>query len=490
MKEKDKKTMKALFREAGFSPDRSQVDLFEKFYDMLVKYNDEFDLTRLRNFDDIIIKHFVDSIYIGKLAELPSPLLDIGTGAGFPGIPLKIMNPDLHLVLAEPRHKRVRFLHMVIEELGLENTEVYPHLVTDKSFFNVNGVITRALESAAETLERVSHFLPEGGSVIFMKGPGASRDLENMQEQSMDGYSLLKQAPYTLPGTEYDRALLVFKREKSAISRAYHIMKNPEETTGLAITSPDNRRFRELKKLLSADGIRKSGTALVSGKKIVTEILENAAIKVEQIILFDGYREESESLNSYIQDAAGSSRVLILKKSLYNELDPFRTQAPLVVARVPEQPEWDREPGPGCTVLVPFQDPANVGSVIRTAAAFGIKRVVLLREAAHPFHPKAVRSSAGAVFQVRIERGPSITGLSDLASRFTDSFLVLDSGGEDIRSFDFPESFMLLPGIEGPGIPDNLHALRVAVPLHGPVESLNAATAVSIALYEITGRAE
>src|SRR5206468_7230593 len=88
--------------------------------------------------------------------------------------------------------------------------------------------------------------------------------------------------------------------------------------------------------------------------------------------------------------------------------------SPLLQVRVPEIPAFDAEaPWPeGCTLFIPFQDPENVGAVIRSAAAFGVARIVLLREAAHPFHPKAARAAGTALFQVEMEQGPSIRDLN------------------------------------------------------------------------------
>ena len=87
---------------------------------------------------------------------------------------------------------------------------------------------------------------------------------------------------------------------------------------------------------------------------------------------------------------------------------PPGRRSPLLLVRVPEIPEWSADaPWPeGCTLFVPFQDPENVGAVIRSAAAFGVARVVLLREAAHPFHPKAARAAGTALFQVAAGTGP------------------------------------------------------------------------------------
>ena len=482
MKQNQIERMLRFFRKAGLDPDERQIEQFTLLHDLLVTHNEAFDLTRLRSFDDIIMKHFIDSVYFTRFAELPESLVDIGTGPGFPGVPLKIMNPELRLVLAEPKARRVTFLGMVIEELGLDNTEVYPHLVTEKSFFNVDGVITRALESVNGTLSRVNHFLPEGGKVFFMKGPEADTDLNDIDEKNSMDFSLSTDRKYRLPDTTHERRILVFTKTGTKTSRAHHIFKDAAETLGTPITSADNKTFKDLKKLTAPAGMKKAGAMLLSGRKLVAEALADETRKKQQLVLFDGYKETDTDLNDRYEEYASSGRLLILKKSLYNELDLFNTGGPLLVTDMPVMEEWTGPSEPGCYLVVPFQDPQNVGTVIRSAAGFGVSGIILLREAAHPFHPRAVRASSGAVFSAPLFRGPSIREFLEDTGDIR--LVALDRGGSDIRDFTFPETFYLLPGLEGPGLPDELRAEALSIPLSGDIESLNAAMAATLALYE------
>jgi len=156
---KDK--IKKYFHSASIPLTEKQADLFALYYTLINENNDDNDLTRIKGEEQFIIKHFLDSVYICKFVELPESIVDIGTGAGFPGIPLKIMNPSLKLILAEQRKRRCDFLSLALDELGLEGVEIYPHKVTDKSFFDIDGVITRALEDAPDT---------EQGWTFFAKG--------------------------------------------------------------------------------------------------------------------------------------------------------------------------------------------------------------------------------------------------------------------------------------------------------------------------------
>jgi tRNA G18 (ribose-2'-O)-methylase SpoU len=150
------------------------------------------------------------------------------------------------------------------------------------------------------------------------------------------------------------------------------------------------------------------------------------------------------------------------------------------LVKPPAQEPWQPSDGfaPGCTVLVPFQDPENVGAVIRSAVAFGANRVVLLAEAAHPYHPKAVRASGGTVFLAELQSGPPLDRLPD-----DPRIVPISAEGADVATFAFPERFGLLVGVEGPGLPARFRDRALSVPMAGRVESLNAATAAAIVLY-------
>ncbi|OHD70207.1 MAG: 16S rRNA (guanine(527)-N(7))-methyltransferase RsmG [Spirochaetes bacterium RBG_16_49_21] len=479
-----KSQMLDIFNQSGFLLSPRQADQFIIYYDLIVKHNESLDLTRLKSFEDIVVKHFIDSIYITKYLDLPSPLIDIGTGAGFPGIPLKILLPDITLILAEPRKKRALFLETAVRTLELSDVTVYPHMVTDKSFFTVGGVITRALEPIDDTLTRVRHFLSREGRVVLMKGPEADEDLKAVSEENYHSYSLESDREYSLPGTNYSRRIIVYQKISAATRKTYSILKDLSATAGIAITSGQNKKFKNLEKLSSTDGIRKAGTALVSGKKIIKEIIRKGSPPVTELVLYDGYAEHDDVLNAVIGEFELRGSLIVLKKSLFNRLDLFKTRNPLAVVETPEIKEWDRTLGPGCTLLIPFQDPANVGSAIRSAAGFNVRKIIILKQGANPYHPKSIRASAGAVFSVDIMNGPSLYDLGEALKEKASSIIALDAGGEPLPSFDFPERFLLLPGIEGPGLPQELKARSVAVPLAAGVESLNAAAALSIALYE------
>ncbi len=243
--------------------------------------------------------------------------------------------------------------------------------------------------------------------------------------------------------------------------------------TGLAraINSSANSTFKELSSLVISKGIQKNQRAIVSGEKFVHEIIKDHIDRVMAWITMDDTRPP-----------AGLPQWYRLAKPLFAELDVFRTGKPLIIVSAPELALYDeKNPWPlGCTLFIPFQNPDNCGAVIRTAAAFGVERVVLLKEAAHPFHPKSTRAAGPALFKVDLQRGPSINDLS-----FNHMpFVSLSGEGNPLAKFNFPETFALIPGIEGPGVPTHLRSHALSIPIKPDVESLNAATATAIALYE------
>ena len=108
----------------------------------------------------------------------------------------------------------------------------------------------------------------------------------------------------------------------------------------------------------------------------------------------------------------------------------------------------------------------------------GAERVILLKESAHPYHPKAIRAASGMAFTVSLVQGPSIRDLPETAT-----WVTLDTEGESLPAFQWPEDVRLLVGEEGPGLPPLPSGTRLAVPMMDSVESLNAVVAAGMALY-------
>src|SRR3954453_22143905 len=164
-------SLEAILRSCGIALSPAQYDALWNYHRMLREANAELNLTRIHNFENMVLKHYADSLLVLKFEDLPSPLIDMGSGPGLPGIPLKIARPELDMILAEPRGARAEFLNTVCTRLGLERTEVFAGKVGPKFTRTVAGVITRAVASVPETLDRVANCLEVGGRMFFMKGP-------------------------------------------------------------------------------------------------------------------------------------------------------------------------------------------------------------------------------------------------------------------------------------------------------------------------------
>lgn len=240
------------------------------------------------------------------------------------------------------------------------------------------------------------------------------------------------------------------------------------------ITSRSNPAFKSFLTLLSGHGTKKAGMTLISGPKQVREILNEFPDRCEGIILRDQQEVTETGISAEIP-------VYRLNAELFREIDVFGTHQPILLIRCEPPQSWDRkDQPPGCSLFIPFQDPANVGAVIRSAAAFGVARVIFLKEAAYPFHYKSARVAGSALLRVPMLAGPSIHELS----RSKTPIITLSTKGLPIDSFRFPKTFGLLPGLEGPGLPaPPLQWHSLAIPMEPGVESLNAALATGIALY-------
>src|SRR3712207_3841093 len=139
--------LETIMRGCGIDLDPGQYDRLWDYHRLLRAANAELNLTRIHNFENMVLKHYVDSLLVLNFEDLPSPLVDMGSGPGLPGIPLKIARPDVAMVLAEPRGARAEFLRDACGRLGLEGVEVFAGKVGPRFGRRVGGVITRAVAS-------------------------------------------------------------------------------------------------------------------------------------------------------------------------------------------------------------------------------------------------------------------------------------------------------------------------------------------------------
>lgn len=474
-----RQALEATLNGCGISLAPAQLDRLWSYHQFLRAANVRLNLTRIHNFENMVLKHYVDSLLVLNFLDLPSPLIDMGSGPGLPGIPLKIASPETRMILSEPRGARADFLAEVCDRLGLDGVTVYRHKLGPDYPEKVQGVISRAVASIGETLDRVAACLVTGGRMIFMKGPGCDDEIaEARRRQASEPggpFRLAADHAYAIPGTPHRRRLLVYERTGAATSSGAALpaaVESPRPAPCHEISSESNPTFRMFRDLLSGRGIRKHGMALIAGSRIIAEVLARAPERAQAWITDAKGEPDLESVPAWYR----------LTAPLFKELDVAGTNAPLLLVAVPAPADWsDAVPWPeGCTLFIPFQDPENVGAVIRSAAAFGVARVVLLREAAHPFHPRSVRAAGTALFQVPLYSGPSIRELSSDQALL----IALDASGPELGETPFPGTFGLVAGIEGPGLPEHLRGgERRRIAMVPGVESLNAATATAIALY-------
>ena len=163
-----------------------QLNAFETYYDMLIDRNKVMNLTAITEFDEVMDKHFLDSVYLFRSVELKADykLIDIGTGAGFPGIPLKIVFPELKITLLDSLNKRVGFLNDVIDELDLNDIEAIhgraEDIARDKAYCaSYDIAVSRAVANLSTLSEYCLPFVKIGGKFVSYKSGDCADEVDN-----------------------------------------------------------------------------------------------------------------------------------------------------------------------------------------------------------------------------------------------------------------------------------------------------------------------
>lgn len=205
--------------------DDLQCEKFDKYMNLLIEWNKNINLTAITDKDDIILKHFVDSISIHKYISNNDKIIDVGTGAGFPGIPLKIYNDTLDVTLLDSLNKRVIFLNNVIDELRLSKIKAI-HGRAEEVARNVDyrekydKAVSRAVANLSTLLEYVLPFIKVGGEFICMKGPNIREELKNAKIALKElGGEIKKIDNFKLGNSENERNILVIKKIKKINSK-------------------------------------------------------------------------------------------------------------------------------------------------------------------------------------------------------------------------------------------------------------------------------
>jgi len=170
-------------KELSLTFDEGQIKAFMTCLTELKKWNKAYNLTSLKRDEDIVIKHFLDSLlYLKAIPDGEISVMDVGSGAGFPGIPIKIMRPEIEMYLLEPSRKKAGFLRHIIRTLELDGIEVEEKRVQDTGSLTVDVAVTRALFDVNEFVGKASSHVREGGRLVLSKGPKVKEELKAVKD--------------------------------------------------------------------------------------------------------------------------------------------------------------------------------------------------------------------------------------------------------------------------------------------------------------------
>lgn len=196
------------------------ADTFYKFMNLLLEWNKKINLTAITKPKEIIIKHFIDSLTINKYIENYSSIIDIGTGAGFPGIPLKIINEDIEIVLVDALNKRINFLNEVIESNNLNKIKAIHSRAEDigknkeyREKFDI--AVSRAVASMNVLSEYLLPLVKINGICIFMKGSNIEEIEESKKAIDILGGKIIKIDEIIIPSSDIKRNIIVVEKIKN-----------------------------------------------------------------------------------------------------------------------------------------------------------------------------------------------------------------------------------------------------------------------------------
>ncbi len=196
-----------------------QIEKFKKYFELLIEWNAKINLTSITEENEVITKHFADSLSIQKYIKDNSKVIDVGTGAGFPGIPLKISNSSLEITLLDSLNKRINFLNTIIQELHIEKiktihgrAEDFGHNLNYREKFDY--AVCRAVAKLNVLAEYMLPYLKIGGTFICMKGPNVEDEIETAQKAlKILGGKIEKIESFELEGNQ--RNIIIIKKEKN-----------------------------------------------------------------------------------------------------------------------------------------------------------------------------------------------------------------------------------------------------------------------------------
>jgi TrmH family RNA methyltransferase len=254
------------------------------------------------------------------------------------------------------------------------------------------------------------------------------------------------------------------------------------------VQSKQNSRLKELRRALAHPGRGSQGLAGIEGPHLVEEALR-ARLRVKTVFL---RLDNKEIVGVRDADKHGIEEVLFVLPDVFDSI--VQTEAPQPVAALVEMPTWTWEQvlgsqkrPPLVIVLAALQDPGNLGTILRSAEAFGASGIVCLPGTVNPWNPKALRASAGSLFRMPLVAATAEECFSHLRNAEARILNTAIEGAKPAHETDLAGPAAILIGNEGAGVPGELAAhadAAVTIATPGPVESLNAAVAASILLYE------
>ena len=195
-----------------------QINQLEKYYELLIEWNKVMNLTGITEKESVYLKHFYDSLTLAKIIDLNkvNTLCDIGSGAGFPGIVIKIVFPNLKITLVDSLNKRINFLNHVIEKLELKDIEAIHYRIEEyasikRNYFDV--VTARAVAPINTLLEYAIPVTKENGYFVAMKGKIDNEVAFNNASKLLNA-NLINTIKFDLPIENSERTLLLFKKQK------------------------------------------------------------------------------------------------------------------------------------------------------------------------------------------------------------------------------------------------------------------------------------
>jgi len=201
----------------SLTPSDDRMKCFSGYLSELKKWNKAYNLTGIHKDEDIIIKHFLDSLlYLGPIPQGIVRVADIGSGAGFPGIPIKIIRPEIAMYLIEPSGKKAAFLRHITRQLKIKGIEIIEKRIEEINVLAELGApvdiaLTRALFDIKEFVLKAAHIVKPGGVFILSKGPKVKEELKTAGDLE---YELLK---IPLPQTDIIRYIVVAKAKSADI---------------------------------------------------------------------------------------------------------------------------------------------------------------------------------------------------------------------------------------------------------------------------------